>query len=111
MKSLTDFLWMLVRWTLPLSVAAVVVAIALGSNRIGEEVRRRIESRLQERFPDLTVRVGAASLVDGEGIVIRGVSFVDPALPAEHRRLLVVDEVRVACGTTLKDLVAGEPRS
>ncbi|MEI6505418.1 MAG: AsmA-like C-terminal region-containing protein [Planctomycetota bacterium] len=110
MKSLTDFLWMLVRWTLPLSVAAVVVAIALGSNRIGEEVRRRIESRLQERFPDLTVRVGAASLVDGEGIVIRGLSFVDPALPAEHRLLLVVDEVRVACGTTLKDLVAGEPR-
>ncbi|MEX0670296.1 MAG: AsmA-like C-terminal region-containing protein [Pirellulales bacterium] len=110
MKSLTDFLWMMVRWTLPLSVAAVVVAIALGSNRISEEVRRRIESRLQERFPDLTVRVGAASLVDGEGIVIRGVSFVDPALPAEYRRLLVVDEVRVACGTTLKDLVAGEPR-
>ncbi len=110
MKPLADLLWMLVRWTLPLSVAAVVVAVALGSNRIGEEVRRRIESRLQERFPGLTVRVGAASLVDGEGIVVRGVTFVDPTMPAEHRRLLVVDEVRVACSTTLQDLVAGEPK-
>lgn len=110
MKFLTDLLWTLVRWILPLSAAAVVVAVALGSNRIGEEVRRRVEARLQEMIPGLTVRVEAASLVEGEGIVVRGVSFIDAKLPPEHRCLLAVAEARVACGTTLRDLLAGDPR-
>ena len=86
MKFLTDLLWTLVRWILPLSAAAVVVAVALGSNRIGEEVRRRVEARLQEMIPGLTVRVEAASLVEGEGIVVRGVSFIDAKLPPAARR-------------------------
>lgn len=110
MKSISDLLWTLVRWTLPLAAAAVVVAVALGSNRIGEEVRRRVEGRLQAMFPEITIRVQAASLVEGEGIVVRGISFVDPTLPPEQRSLLLVEEVRVACGTTLKDLIAGDPR-
>ena len=42
MKPLTDTLWTIVRWTLPLTVAAVIVAVALGSHRVGEEVRRRV---------------------------------------------------------------------
>jgi len=110
MKSLADLLWTLVRWTLPLSVAAIVVTVVLGSNRIGEEVRRRVESRLAASFPGVVVRVAGASLVEGEGIVVRGVSFEDPAVAGEGRRLLVVEEARVACGTSLQDLVAGEPR-
>ncbi len=108
MRSLADLLWTLVRWTLPLSVAAVVVAVVLGSNRIGEEVRRRVEARLQEAFPRLTARVQSASLVEGEGIVVRGVSFIDPRRPPHSRDLVTIDEVRLACGTTLKDLVAGD---
>jgi len=110
MKSLADLLWTLVRWTLPLSVAAIVVTVVLGSNRIGEEVRRRVEARLAAAFPGVAVRVAGASLVEGEGIVVRGLSFEDPAITGEGRRLLVVEEVRVACGTSLQDLLAGEPR-
>jgi hypothetical protein len=110
MKSLADLLWSVVRWTLPLTVAAIVVAVVLGSNRIGEEVRRRVEHRLRARFPALDVRVEGASLVEGEGIVIRGLSLTDATLPAEQRRLLWVDEIRVACGTSLAELAAGEPR-
>jgi hypothetical protein len=109
MKPLADLLWTLVRWTLPLSVAAVVVAVALGSNRIGEEVRRRVEARLAAACPGVVVRVAGASLVEGEGIVVRGVSFEDPSVTGEGRRLLVVEEVRAACGTSLQDLLAGEP--
>ena len=50
MKFLTDLLWTLVRWILPLSAAAVVVAVALGSNRIGEEVltAQQLAKRLNE---------------------------------------------------------------
>ena len=103
-------LWTIVRWTLPVTVAGVVVAGAVGSSRIGEAVRSRIEARLRQEFPALAVQVQSASLVEGEGIVARGVSFVDPALPAPHRQVVWIDEVRLACGTTLAELTAGEPR-
>ena len=95
---LTDTLWTLVRWTLPLTVAAVIVAVALGSHRVGEEVRRRVEAKLQERLPALDVRVRSASLVEGEGIVVRGVSLSTAGDPGE---MLTIDEIHLACGTTL----------
>ncbi|MFM8735115.1 MAG: AsmA-like C-terminal region-containing protein [Pirellulales bacterium] len=110
MKPLADLLWTLVRWTLPLSVAAVVVAITLGSNRIGEEVRRTIEARLRDRMPGLAVTVAAASLVEGEGIVVRGLAVADPSQPTDRRQLVSVEEIRIACATTLADLLSGSPR-
>ncbi len=109
MKTLADILWTLVRWTLPVTLAGLVVAGAFGTGRIGEEVRRRIELRLRAEFPDLAVHVQAASLVDGEGIVARGVALVDPALPPQYRQLLWIEEVRLACSTSLTDLARGEP--
>ncbi|MCX7430348.1 MAG: hypothetical protein NTY17_05010, partial [Planctomycetia bacterium] len=110
MKSLSDTLWMLVRWALPITVAGVVAAGAIGSSRLGEEVRSRIQQRLAQEFPTLTVQVQGASLVEGEGIVVRGVSFVDSALPKECRQLLWVDEIRLSCSTNLADLIAGAPQ-
>jgi len=109
-KTLADILWTIVRWLLPLTVAGLVVATALSTGRIHEEVRRRIESRLREEFPALAIRVQAASLVEGEGIVARGVSFTDPALPPQYRQLVWIEELRLACGTNLADLAAGPPR-
>ena len=110
MKSLADTLWMLVRWALPVTVAGVVAAGAVGSSRLGEEVRARVQQRLAAEFPSLAVQVQGASLVEGEGIVVRGVSFVDVALPEGCRQLLWIDEVRLACSTNLADLVGGSPR-
>ncbi len=101
---------MLVRWALPITVAGVVAAGAIGSSRLGEEVRSRIQQRLSQEFPSLLVQVQGASLVEGEGIVVRGVSFVDPNLPKECRQMLWVDEIRLACSTNLTDLIAGAPR-
>ena len=108
MKPLTDTLWTIVRWTLPLTVAAVIVAVALGSHRVGEEVRRRVETRLRERFPALDIQVRAASLIEGEGILIRDVSFA----PADGAGapIVTIEEVHLACGTSLAELAAGEPR-
>jgi hypothetical protein len=110
LKSLADFLWTLVRWSLPLTVAGVVAAVAIGSSRVGEEVRRRIEARLRAEFPALSIVVQSATLIEGEGIVVRGASFVDPTLPGDQRRLLGIDEIRIACGTTLQELAGGTPR-
>ena len=110
LKPLADTLWMLVRWALPITVAGVVAAGAIGSSRLGEEVRSRIQQRLAQEFPALSVQVQGASLVEGEGIVVRGVSLVDPNLPKECRQMLWIDEVRLACSTNLADLIAGTPR-
>lgn len=109
-KSLADTLWSLVRWTLPVTAAAVVVALSMGGDRFAGEVRSRAEARLRALFPTLAVHVQAATLVDGEGIVLRGVSMVDPTLPPQHRQLAWVDEVHLACSTALADLAAGPPQ-
>jgi hypothetical protein len=106
-KPLADILWTVVRWTLPLTVAAVIVAVALGSHRVSEEVRRRVEARLQERFPTLVVRVRGAGFVEGEGILVRGVSMATHE--GDGRELITIDEVHLACGTTLAELAAGQP--
>jgi hypothetical protein len=110
LKPLTDTLWMLVRWALPITVAGVIAAGAIGSSRLGEEVRSRVQQRLAQEFPALSVQVQGASLVEGEGIVVRGVSLIDPSLPKECRQMLWIDEVRLACSTNLADLIAGAPR-
>ncbi|MCS5616927.1 MAG: hypothetical protein NZ658_02910, partial [Pirellulales bacterium] len=109
MKPLADTLWSLVRWTLPLTVAAVIVAVALGSHRVSEEVRRRVESRLQAHFPELRVEVRSASLVEGDGIIIRGISFTAREA-ANGGELLAIEEIHLGCGTSLTELASGEPQ-
>ncbi|MFM9058425.1 MAG: AsmA-like C-terminal region-containing protein [Planctomycetaceae bacterium] len=110
MKPLADILWSLVRWALPLTVAGVAAAIAIGSTRVGEEVRRRVEARLREEFPGLVVQVEGAGLVEGQGIMVRGVTLADPALPTRHRQVVRIDEILLDCRTTLAELAAGAPR-
>jgi hypothetical protein len=109
-NSLSDTLWTVVRWAVPVTVAAVIAAVAIGSNRLGEEVRVRAEARLAKVFPDLVVQVQGASVVSGEGFVLRGVSLTDPRMPQQWRQMVWIDEVRLACGTTLADLSAGSPK-
>jgi hypothetical protein len=109
-NSLADTLWTLVRWAVPVTVAAVIAAGAVGAGRIDDQVRSRVQKRLAEEFPALQVQVQGASLADGEGIVIRGVSLVDPRLPQQWRQLVWIDEIRLACGTSLAELAAGPPQ-
>ncbi len=107
--TLTDSLWTLVRWAVPVTVAGVLAAGMIGANRLGDAVRARVEARLAAEFPTLTVRVQGASLVEGEGVVVRGVSFSDPSLPPAISELVRVDEVRLACSTNLAELATGPP--
>lgn len=110
MKPLADILWTVVRWTLPLTVAGIVAAGAIGSNHVGEMVRRKLEARLRAEFPALGVQVRSAAVVQGEGIVARGITVFDPAAPPDRRRLLVIDELMLACTATLAEMGTGEPR-
>ena len=110
MNPLATTLWTVVRWAVPCAVVGVLAATLLGGNRVGEEVRRRAEARLAEEFPTLIARVQGASLVSGEGIVLRGVSLVDPNMPQQWRQMVWIDEVRLACSTALTDLASGSPQ-
>jgi len=108
--TVNDILWTLVRWSLPLGVAAVIAAATLGPSRLDGEVRRRVEARLAAEWPGLVVRVQSAAINGGQGIVVRGLSVIDPALPQQWRQMVWVEELRLACGTTLAELAGGTPR-
>jgi hypothetical protein len=108
-SALTDSLWTLVRWAVPVTVAGVFAAGVVGANQLGDTVRAHVEARLAAEFPALTVHVQGASLVEGEGVVVRGVSFSDPSLPPSIRNLVRIDEVRLACSTNLAELATGPP--
>ncbi|MFZ4731025.1 MAG: AsmA-like C-terminal region-containing protein [Pirellulales bacterium] len=110
MTTVNDTLWTLVRWSVPLAVAAVIAVGALGPARLDGEVRRRVEERLAATWPGLVVTVQAAAVTDGRGIVVRGVSVVDPTLPQQWRQLVWVEELRLSCGTSLAELARGTPR-
>lgn len=109
-NSLADLLWAVVRWAVPLTVAALIALAGIGLNRLDDEVRRRVEQGLCEVFPSLEVEVESAELIDGEGILVRGVELAVPGLPAEAASAVRVDEVLLACSTSLADLATGEVR-
>ena len=80
MNSLSDLLWSLVRWAIPLTFAGVVAAVAVGTSRINDEICARVEDVLAERFPSLQVDVQQASLNEVTGIVIHGLSLIDKTM-------------------------------
>ena len=107
-NSLADLLWAIVRWALPLTVAALIGFAAIGVQRIDDEVCRRVEIRLAEIFPTLDVAVEEAELVQGQGILVRGLTFHAPTLAGDAAQLVEVDEVLLSCSTSLADLAAGD---
>jgi hypothetical protein len=109
-QSLTDMLWMMVRWTVPLTVVGIIGAGVVGGVRINEELRRRVESAVAEHVPHLGVQVQGADLVSGMGIVIRGLAITDPRAPTARRQVLWIDEVWLACDTHLAELALAKPR-
>ena len=50
MNSLADLLWAIVRWAVPLTVAAAIALVAIGLEQLDNEVRRRVEAKLAEVF-------------------------------------------------------------
>ena len=108
MNSLADLLWAIVRWAVPLTVAAAIALVAIGLEQLDNEVRRRVEAKLAEVFPTLEVDVESAELVEGKGILVRGVTLKTAGLSSAAAPLVQVDEALLDCSISLADLAAGE---
>ncbi len=87
------------------------MAVPFLYTRVDEEIRRRVEEKLQAHYVNLTVHVRFAKLVEGEGIEVREVSILDPRLSGPQAELAYIDEIFIACGTELGQLASGLPPS
>ena len=76
--------------------------------RVEEEVRGRVESKIAEHFPHLKISVAAAHLT-ADGIDIRGVSISEPGAPGPQPEIVHIDEVFLACHTSMQELLSGDP--
>ena len=69
--------WSVLKWGLALSVLAAALAVWHIYHHLDEKIRRHIETLLAQQYPDLKVTVGSATLLKGEGVLIRGLSVVE----------------------------------
>ncbi|MFZ5832869.1 MAG: hypothetical protein ACOY3P_22510 [Planctomycetota bacterium] len=107
---LVDLTWFCFKWALVLGVVALVAAVPQLYRHVDEEIRSRIEAKLSEHYPDLKVSIRSAELVEGEGIRLRDVVIWEPGAEGPHPELVRHEEVLLVCQTTLKELLAHEPR-
>lgn len=105
-----NFFWFFFKWGLALAVVAALVSAPLLYRRVDEEIRQRIEAKIAGHYSQLSVRIRSAQLIDGEGIEVRGLSIVEPGATGPQAELLYIDEMFLACQTSLQELVQGEPK-
>ncbi len=76
---------------------------------VDETIRRRVESTLAQHYAHLKVTVRTAELVQGKGIVVRGLRIAEPETEGLEGELLHVEEMFLTCRTELEELLKGEP--
>ncbi len=109
MQETIDSCWSVFKWALVALVVAAAVAVPYAFRRFDEGLRRQIEATFAAHYPHLQVRVRSAELVEGEGILVRGVSVVEPGAEGPRAEILAIEEVFLACTTDLTDLLVGSP--
>jgi hypothetical protein len=107
-----NFCWFFFKWSVIAALLGVLAASPFVYRRVffrvEEEVRSRVEAKIAARFPHLEVRVRAAHLM-GDGIEIRGLSISELAAAGPQPQLVYVDEMFLACQTSLQELASGAP--
>ena len=76
--------------------------------RLDDEIRRRVEERIAEQYPDLTVSIRSARLLSGQGIEIRGLSISEPGVSGPTAELAYLEEILLQGATDWKQLLQGE---
>lgn len=101
--------WFYFKWGLVLGGMAVVAAVVYFNYRVDEEIRCRVRDRLAQHYRALEVSVRSATLLEGEGIQLRGLSILEPGAEGPRAELIYCEEIRLQCGTDLEELVGSEP--
>lgn len=86
----------------------MAVAVPWFYHRFDDEVRQRVEAKLAEQYPKLTVSVRSARLKVGEGIEIRGISIVEPDVTGPTAELAYIEELLLQGKTEWQELLQGE---
>lgn len=90
-------------------IGGLIYTGVLGIDRLDEEIRTRIEAKIASKYPQLSVTVDGAQLVQGRGILVRGVRISDPTAPPQYAELVYIDEMLAKCNTSLQELLTHEP--
>lgn len=77
-------------------------------HRVDDEVRRCVEARIAEQYPELTVAIRSARLLSGQGIEIRGLSISEPGVSGPSAELAYFEEIFLHGETDWKDLLQGK---
>jgi len=105
-----NFCWGCFKWSLLLGAVGLGVGVYYLYGRVDEQIRCQVEQLLAAHYRGMTVTVRAASLREGEGIEVRGVSICERGAGGPRAELLYVDEMLLSCTTDLKQLVTEPPR-
>ena len=108
-QAFINFCWFLFKWGLLAGVLAVVVAVPYLYRRVDDEIRRCVEARFAEQYPDLMITVRAAQLIEGEGIEAQDISIVEPGAKGPRAEIVHVEELFLTCRGDLEELITGEP--
>jgi len=99
----------------------MVLAILLGlgflalwfyaKHRVHEEIRLHVESALAQHYASrgIIVKVGAARLIEGHGIEVRGIVFARQSDNKKLSEIARVDELFVSSNIAIKDLLSMKP--
>jgi hypothetical protein len=96
------------QWCVLLTAA---VGIAVGGYvylRLDDEIRRQVECRIAEHYPDLSVQVGRARFDQDRGIAIFDVGIVDRTSQTAGEPILAIEEMYLAGNVRMEELLTSE---
>jgi hypothetical protein len=105
---LVNFCWSLFKWCLLLAVAGGVVGFAYLYLRLDDEIRRQVERRIADHYPNLTVQVGRARFEQDRGISIFDVVIADGQPEAKIQSMLSIGEMHLIGKVGMDDLVTSD---
>lgn len=103
-----NYCWTLLKWCAIAAILVVGIGVPYFHRRVDDTIRREVEARIAAHYAHLAVSVRAATLVEGEGIEIRGLSIMHPGATGAAAKLAYFEEVFLCCATDLARLVSGE---
>lgn len=100
--------WSSCKWGSLILLVGAAAAVLFFYHRIDDEIRRRVEAKIAEQYPELSVSVRSARIISGQGIEIRGLSIVEPGVSGPSAELAYLEEVLLEGAIDWQELVQGE---